>query len=59
MCLYGPDSAETVLEYDNDDGGGGFSAITRVLSAGTYYVRITAWDYNETIESYSLSLTAE
>ncbi len=37
MWLYGPNSSTTQIDYDDDDGNGAFSLITRSsLAAGTY-----------------------
>ena len=48
MYLYGPDNPATPIELDDDDGTGSASKIWRYLSAGTYYVTITAFSSTQT-----------
>ena len=60
MWLY--DSNLSQIEYNDDGGAGYFSLIDRVcdtdeLPAGTYYVKIDEYGDNNTITSYSISLT--
>lgn len=59
MWLY--NTGGTLVEFDDDDGAGAFSAIERsganVLSAGTYYVRVADFGFNSVIASYTLNLT--
>ena len=43
MSLYGPNSTTTLLEGDDDNGTGNAAMITKVLSAGTYYLSIRAY----------------
>ncbi len=56
MWLYGPGNATSQIEYDDDSGPGSFSSITRVLSAGEYFVKIDEYSQNDTIENYALTL---
>ncbi len=49
------DSAETLLEFDNDDGSGSNFGISRLLSAGTYYVQVVG-RRSSTTGSYTLSI---
>lgn len=48
MYLYGPDSTTSLIESDDDDGEGSAAKIVRSLSAGTYYVKIRAFNTVET-----------
>jgi len=40
--LYGPNSRSQFVEEDNDDGDGQCAKITRLLTAGTYYLAVRA-----------------
>ena len=55
MYLYGPDNPATLIEEDDDGGTGLASKIWRYLSAGTYYVTITAFSSMET-GTYTISV---
>ncbi|MDD2599078.1 MAG: pre-peptidase C-terminal domain-containing protein [Kiritimatiellae bacterium] len=57
IYLYGPNSAMTLIESDDDGGDEGqFSKIERSLSSGTYYVKVEEYNNHDTISSYSISL---
>lgn len=59
--LYGPNSAGTLVQQDDDSGNGLFSLIQRTgssaLAAGTYYARVREKSGAGTIGSYTLSLS--
>ena len=51
----------TDIEYDDDDGNGGFSLINRTganaLNPGTYYIVVEDYGNNGTMNAYTLALT--
>jgi len=58
MWLYGPDSSSNQIAYNDDGGSGYFSRISRTaLAAGTYYVKVDEYGNNNTIDSYTISVT--
>ena len=58
MWLFGPNNASTLVAYDNDNGTGSFSLITRdALAAGTYYVGIRENGDNATIAAYTVKVS--
>lgn len=48
----------TQLAYDNDSGSGLFSAITRQLVPGIYYIKVGEYGNNATIDNYNISVSA-
>jgi hypothetical protein len=60
MWLYGPNSSTALIAY-NDDADGFFSRITRAgaqaLPAGGYYVKVAEYDSDDTIDSYTITVT--
>lgn len=58
MWLYGPNSATTQIDYNDDAGGSTFSQIVRSsLAAGTYYIKVGALGNNRTISAYTLAVS--
>jgi hypothetical protein len=61
MWLYGPNSAKTLADH-NDDGKGTNALVSRTgnkaLLPGTYYVKVQAWGNKNIVPSYTLSLKA-
>lgn len=59
--LYGPNSAGTLVQQDDDSGSGAFSLIQRTgssaLAAGTYYARVREKSGAGTLAGYTLSLS--
>lgn len=54
LWLYGPNSSTTQIAYDDDNGNGAFSRITRAsLAAGTYYAKVMEYGNNATIGAYT------
>ena len=51
MTLY--NGTQTQIDFDDDSGDGWFSMINRTLPAGTYYIKIEAYD-SAIIDSYAL-----
>jgi CSLREA domain-containing protein len=62
MWLYGPNEWANELDDDNDGGDGSFSRIVRdgadALEPGTYYVKIDEDGNNNTINGYTVAVTA-
>ena len=56
MDLYQSDGT-TLIASDDDGGNGTFSRISRSLSAGTYYVRVTSFSSLSSIPNYNIRLT--
>jgi hypothetical protein len=63
MWLYGPNSTTAQVEFDDDGGTGTFSKIVReganAIGPGTYYVKIDEFGNNNTIGSYTITVTEE
>jgi hypothetical protein len=58
LWLYGPNTATTQLNYDDDSGNGSFSMITQSsLAAGTYYIKLGVYGNQTTLDQYTLRLT--
>ena len=55
MRLFGPNSRDAILAYDNDGGAGKMAKITAMLAPGTYYVKVQGLTPSD-IGSYSISL---
>lgn len=47
MRLYGPNSRDALLDMDSDSGPGAMAAITRLMTPGTYYVKITGLRFTD------------
>ena len=56
MWLFGPNNASTLVDYNDDKGGGNyFSLITRAsLAPGTYYIGIREYGNDAAIPAYTL-----
>lgn len=62
LWLFGPDSASTLLNFNDDHGDTLFSRIEHTgpeaLEKGTYYVKVDEFGHNAKIPLYTLSVTA-
>ena len=55
MWLFGPNSAGTLVAYDDESGAGSFSLITRAsLAPGTYYLGIREYGDDAAIAAYAV-----
>lgn len=43
LRLFGPNSRDALLAWDNDSGAGKMAAITRILTPGTYYIKVQGY----------------
>lgn len=55
IYLYGPGDKTTLIEEDDDDGVDSASLISRTFVAGTYYVKVKAYDSSDT-GTYSIAV---
>lgn len=59
MYLYRSSDLTTAYGYNDDGGIGLYSKIETTLAAGTYYIRISEFGLDGTIDSYNIDLTTD